>query len=114
MTTTEQRVSSCDTVKDRQPDLRGIDNPSQWNYIFVDGIYRPYQQVVVVEVPKTELERLIDEHDPDMSDEELESMGITIKYKKLIGDDGSVDLRDGCGHHVTTVEEPKEIRKIGF
>ena len=110
-TTTTKRISSWDTVKDRQPDIRGIENPSEWNYVFENGMFRPFEKVVTQVV---EVDPMFDQLDPDWTDEELMEHGYTIKFSKLIGEDGSVDLRDGCGHRVTTVEEPKEIRKIGF
>jgi hypothetical protein len=106
------RVSSWETVQDRQPDLRGIENPSEWNYIFKDGCFRPYERVKKQVV---EVDPMYDELDPDMTDEQLIEMGFEIKYSVLIGDDGSSDIRDGLGHRVMVQnDEPKELRKIGF
>jgi hypothetical protein len=95
------RVSSWETVKDRQPDIRGLENPCDWNYVFVDGMFRPFERVnkQVVEV-----DPMFDELDPDMTDQELENLGYEIKYSVLIGEDGSTDIREGCGHLVMVSE----------
>lgn len=107
------RVSSWETVQDRQPNLTGIENPADWNYIFEDGMFRPFEKVAkrVIEV-----DPMFDSLDPDMTDEEIENLGFEIKYSVLIGDDGVTDLRDGCGHKVVGLEEetPKQVRKVGF
>ena len=96
------RVSSWETVKDRQPDLRGIENPSEWNYIFKDGCFRPFEKVKKQVV---EVDPMFDELDPDMTDEQLVEMGYEIKYSVLIGEDGSTDIRQGCGHRVMVLED---------
>jgi len=96
------RVSSWETVQDRQPDLRGIENPSEWNYIFENGMFRPYEKIKKQVV---EVDPMFDQLDPDMTDEELENLGYEIKHSVLIGEDGSTDIRQGCGHRVMVLED---------
>lgn len=95
------RTSSWETVQDRQPDIRGLENPSEWNYIFKDGMFRPFEKVVKKVV---KVDPLFDSLDPDMTDEELNELGYDITYSVLIGEDGSTDIRKGCGHLVVGIE----------
>ena len=116
----ETTLRTWGTVKDRVHDVSGVNDPENWLFEQKMGIFYPKQRVEVKTVEMTEYEKLIDEHDPDMTDEELESLGIVVKYKKLIGDKSEFDIRDGCGHLVRSDleevgTEPKpQPRKIGF
>jgi len=80
-------------------DISGIENPENWMYERVNGIFYPVQEIEdVVEVEETEEEKeMFDKLDPDMSDEEIIELGYEIKCSKLFSED-VVDLRVGCGH----------------
>ena len=104
-------LQTWESVKNRVHDISGVENPENWMYENVNGIFYPCQEKERENVVDTMFEEL----DPDWTDEELIEHGWTIKYSVLIGDNGSVDLRDGCGHKVmVSEEEPQEKRKVGF
>ena len=96
-----KNLRNWSVVKLNVHDLSGIENPENWLWERVDGVFYPVEEVKTVEVvEETEEEKQRFENlDPDMSDEEIESLGYEIKCSKLFGEE-VVDLRDGCGHLV--------------
>jgi hypothetical protein len=89
-----------DIVKNNVHDVSGIENPENWMYERVDGIFYPVEEL---EIPKGESEvekRMFDLLDPDMTDEEIMELGWEIKYSSEVESDTSVNYRENCGHKV--------------
>ena len=89
-------------VKQNVHDVSGIENPENWLYERVDGVFYPVEEVEVVEPigESDEEKRMFDLLDPDMTDEEILELGYNIRYGSEIGEDTSINYRENCGHSV--------------
>lgn len=87
-------LQTWESVKNRVHDISGIENPQNWLYENRNGIFYP------IKVNDNDVDKMFDELDPDMTDEELVLLGWVIKLSVLIGDNGEVNYRENCGHLV--------------
>lgn len=89
-----------DIVKNNVHDISGVEKPENWLYERRDGIFYPVEEVIVPEGESEEEKQMFDLLDPDMSDEEIEGLGYTIKYRSEVEGDNSINYRENCGHQV--------------
>ena len=97
-------LRTWETVKGRVHDVSGIDNPENWLYESRGGIYYPVEDLGDDIIDSEEIkqlsdyERLVENHDPDMTTEELKNLGIEVVWEKVYGSEEVKDYREGCGH----------------
>lgn len=97
MKTENRNLRSWFVAKNNAHDLSGIENPEQWKWERIDGVFYPAEKIEV----KVESERekqMFAELDPDWTVEEMEAHGWEVKAVKTFGDDEIIDYREGCGH----------------
>ena len=107
---TTKLLQGWESIKNRVHDISGIEHPERWMFENINGIFYPVEEIQgIVE------DRDFEELNPDWTDEELIEHGWTVKHTVLIGDDSSINFREGCGQMVLDTEESKPERKaIGF
>ena len=89
-------------AKSNPHDTSGVENPENWLWERIDGVFYPAEKIEVKEESEEE-KAMYDALDPDMTDEEIEALGYVIKYKTPMPDEQvteDVNWRENCGHAV--------------
>jgi hypothetical protein len=94
-----RNLRNWNVAKNNVHDLSGIENPEQWKWERIDGVFYPAEKIEVA-VENEEEKRMFAELDPDWTDEEIIAHGWMIKDKTAWGNTEVIDYREGCGHLV--------------
>jgi len=89
-------------AKSNNHDASGVENPENWLWERIDGVFYPAEKIMVRELTEDEIEmqKLIDSHNPDWSDEEMTAHGLVIKYSTVTNVKDEINILEGCGHAV--------------
>lgn len=89
-------------AKSNNHDTSGVENPEQWLWERIDGVFYPAEKIEVHEptAEEIEMQKLIDSHNPDWTDEEMKAHGLIVKYSTTSKVKDEINILEGCGHAV--------------